>query len=367
MRAVSKRRLARLLIGAGLTCIASAWGADQSAAPAVATCDKPVYLTFDTGHMSVAPFIAEVLEREKIRATFFMANEPTRTGGMSLDETWAPWWKKMAEQGHAFASHTFDHVYWLADLPDNQFKVRPSSGPDAGRVQAWSAQQYCDELARVDSRFEQMTGRQTLPLFRAPGGKTSPDLIQAGANCGYAHVGWSPAGFLGDELPSTQYPNAALLDRALKNIRPGDILMAHLGIWSRQDPWAPAVLAPLISGLKQKGFCFATIDRHPDYQAWVKKYTRSSLVEPVSDTLQNATGDGRAEPEDSSAMMSFGVEKDAALEMDAQTRPQKETETDTETDTQIEIETEDAPKASVEPQPGITLLDISAEKNTQHE
>lgn len=363
MRAVSKRRLARLLIGAGFTCVASAWGADQSVVPAVGSCDQPVYLTFDTGHMGVAPFIAEVLEREKIRATFFMANEPTRTGGMSLDDTWAPWWKKMAAQGHAFASHTFDHVYWLSDLPENQFKVRPSSGPDAGRVQAWSAQQYCDELARVDRRFEQMTGRQTLPLFRAPGGKTSPDLIQAGASCGYAHVGWSLAGFLGDELPSAKYPNAALLDRALKNIRPGDILMAHLGIWSRQDPWAPAVLEPLIVGLKQKGFCFATIDRHPDYQAWIKKYARSPLAEPLSDAAHNTMGDAQDDPDDSTDMMSVEVEKEAALEMDAQTPVQ----TETQTETQTEIEAEKSPEASVEPQPGITLLDITSEKYTQHE
>jgi hypothetical protein len=26
--------------------------------------------------------------------------------------------------------------------------------------------------------------------------------------------------------------------------------VAHLGIWSRKDPWAPAVLEPLITGLK---------------------------------------------------------------------------------------------------------------------
>jgi len=45
--------------------------------------------------------------------------------------------------------------------------------------------------------------------------------------------------------------------------------MAHLGIWSRQDPWAPAVLEPLIEGLKQKGFCFATLAEHPQYRAWL--------------------------------------------------------------------------------------------------
>jgi peptidoglycan/xylan/chitin deacetylase (PgdA/CDA1 family) len=62
-----------------------------------------------------------------------------------------------------------------------------------------------------------------------------------------------------------------LLDKALKTIRPGDILMAHLGIWSRQDPWAPAVLEPLITGLKARGLCFASLREHPRYQAWVRQ------------------------------------------------------------------------------------------------
>ena len=80
-------------------------------------------------------------------------------------------------------------------------------------------------------------------------------------------MGWAPAGFLGDELPSERYPNAQLLERALKNIRPGDILVAHLGIWSRQQAWAPAVLEPLIEGLKARGLCFATLREHPLYSA----------------------------------------------------------------------------------------------------
>ncbi len=171
----------------------------------------------------------------------------------------------MAEQGHVFASHTYDHVYWQADLPDGGFRVQASAGPLQGKTQMWSAQDYCRELARPSERFEEMTGRKMLPLFRSAGGRSSPALLQAARACGYAHVGWSPAGFLGDELPSEQYPNAVLLERALQNIRSGDILMAHLGIWSRKDPWAPAVLEPLIVGLKKRGLCFATIDAHPAY------------------------------------------------------------------------------------------------------
>jgi peptidoglycan/xylan/chitin deacetylase (PgdA/CDA1 family) len=104
-----------------------------------------------------------------------------------------------------------------------------------------------------------MTGATMLPLFRAPAGRTSPALLRAAAACGFRHVGWSRAGFLGDELPSERYPNDRLLARALADIRSGDVLLAHLGIWSRRDPWAPAVLDPLLAGLKARGFCFATL------------------------------------------------------------------------------------------------------------
>ncbi|RYX97830.1 MAG: polysaccharide deacetylase family protein [Comamonadaceae bacterium] len=241
---------------------------------------KPVYLTLDTGHMEVAPMMADILNRQQVKVTFFAANERTKTGDGSLGQHWAPWWKARAAEGHEFASHTWDHAYWRADLrakadaaagkPSAEFRIRPSAGPQEGRDMAWSAAQYCEEIGRAEKRLADITGKAPLPLFRAPGGKTSPKLLAAAKSCGYEHVGWSPAGFLGDELPSEQFPNDALLKKALDNIRGGDILLAHLGIWSRKDPWAPAVLEPLITGLKAKGFCFDTLREHPQYKAWIQ-------------------------------------------------------------------------------------------------
>ncbi len=247
-----------------------------TAASAQDRCDKPVYLTFDTGHMGVAPLIAEVLARHQVRVTFFAAQEATQAGDGSLGENWAGWWKARAAEGHEFASHTFDHVYWRGDLPGEppRFRVRASAGPDKDVPKEWTAAQYCEEIGRGARRLEQVTGRKPLPLFRAPGGKTSPRLLAAARACGYAHVGWSPAGFLGDELPSEAFPNAVLLDKALKGIRSGDILVAHLGIWSRRDPWAPAVLEPLVTGLKARGFCFRTLREHPDYKGWIAAHGR---------------------------------------------------------------------------------------------
>ena len=76
--------------------------------------------------------------------------------------------------------------------------------------------------------------------------------------CGYRHVHWSPAGFLGDELPSDRYPNEALVAKTLGSVRDGDVLVMHMGIWSRKDPYAP-MLDSLLTGLEKRGFCFATL------------------------------------------------------------------------------------------------------------
>jgi len=273
----------------GLTCVAvcfalqpsAGWttsssppvtSAPKATATTAAPCQKPVYLTFDTGHMGVAPLIAEVLRRHQVPVTFFAAHEPTQEGDGSLGTHWAPWWQARAREGHAFASHTLDHVYWLADAPAGQFDVRPSAGPHKGQRLRWTARQYCEEITRARERLQTLTGVAALPVFRAPGGKTSPALLRAAQACGYAHVGWSATGFLGDELSSDRFPNAQLLRESLARIRPGDILMAHLGIWSRQDPWAPAVLEPLVQGLQQQGFCFRTLREHPQFQPWIARH-----------------------------------------------------------------------------------------------
>ncbi len=236
-----------------------------------AGCEKPLYLTIDTGHMEVAPLMADILKRQQVRVTFFAANERTKNDDSSLGNSWAPWWKARALEGHEFASHTWDHAVWRGDVQgiEPRFRMQPTAGALQGREFTWDAKKYCEQLNLASERLQDFTGKKPLPLFRAPGGKTSPRLLAAAKACGYEHVGWSPAGFLGDELPSEKFSNDVLLKKALRDVKTGDILLAHLGIWSRKDPWAPAVLEPLIVGLKEKGFCFETLREHPAYKAWI--------------------------------------------------------------------------------------------------
>jgi peptidoglycan/xylan/chitin deacetylase (PgdA/CDA1 family) len=241
--------------------------APASVAAAAPACTGTIYLTFDTGSQSQATLIADTLKRHGVKATFFMANEKTTRGDYSLDPSWAPYWKALVADGHAFGSHTFDHVYLQRDAKPGLtgIPVKPQFGKDAGKKLEWSADQYCAELRRVDTRFQQLTGTRLDPIWRAPGGRVSNQTIAAGEACGYRHVGWAKAGFSGDELSSSAVSNSALLKRSLAELKDGDIFVAHLGIWSRQDPWAPANLEPLIVGLQKKGYCFATLRAHPDY------------------------------------------------------------------------------------------------------
>jgi peptidoglycan/xylan/chitin deacetylase (PgdA/CDA1 family) len=218
------------------------------------TCTGTLYLTLDTGNMRHAEAIAEILKKHQIKATFFVAQEKTLRGDMALDPSWAEFWKARVAEGHAFGSHTWRHGSFRKDEAGGKVSYRLMDG---SQIQL-DTEQICTELKKPDARFTELTGRKLDPLWRAPGGRTTPLTLKAAEACGYRHVAWAPAGFLGDELPSETYPNELLLKRALSGVKDGDILMAHLGIWSRKDPFAP-MLDPLIGGLKSKGFCFATI------------------------------------------------------------------------------------------------------------
>ncbi|QWC95892.1 polysaccharide deacetylase family protein [Polynucleobacter paneuropaeus] len=238
----------------------------QTNAPAH-SCNKTVYLTFDTGNMSVAQTVADILKRHNIKATFFLANEKTFRGDYALEDSWKPFWQMMQQEGHHFGSHTYNHDYFVKDGPRNEVFIKPQFGPQAGKTMLMSEASFCKDIREVDQRFVELTGESIQKIWRAPGGKTSPRLISMGNLCGYQHIAWAPSGFLGDELNSDKHPNAMLLEKASQGIRDGDITMAHLGIWSRKDPWAPAVLESLILNLTKRGFCFATLPTNSPNQS----------------------------------------------------------------------------------------------------
>jgi peptidoglycan/xylan/chitin deacetylase (PgdA/CDA1 family) len=217
-----------------------------------------VYLTIDTGHMEPAEAMADILRKHDVKATFFLANEKTKRGDTSLHPSWAPYWKRLADEGHAFGSHTWRHWYFRGDVDSTTTRYIAWGAKSPEQQTTLTAKTMCEELKRSESAFKEMTGRGFDPIWRAPGGKLTPNAVRWASECGYEHVAWSDAGFSGDELPSDAYPSDALIAKQLRNIRNGDILLWHLGIWSRKDPLWPK-LDDLLGGLKESGFCFAKV------------------------------------------------------------------------------------------------------------
>ncbi len=226
-------------------------------AQAPARCAGPLYLTIDTGWGREAEQIAATLRRRGVRATLFVANEPSFRGDTTLAESWAPFWRARAAEGHVFASHTWRHWYFGPDPAPGQ--VRYASRRRGEGAEVLDAAALCAELARpVEALRRLVPEAVVLPLWRAPGGITSPNALRLAAACGLRHQGWTRHGFLGDELDSAKHPNAALLRRNLANIRAGEVLVMHWGVRSRQDPFA-GILDELLAGLQARGFCFETL------------------------------------------------------------------------------------------------------------
>ncbi len=226
-----------------------------------AGCKGTVYLTIDTGHMAPAEEMAAILNKHDVKATFFLANEKTQRGDTSLDPSWARFWKARVAEGHAFGSHTWRHWYFRRDVGEKVTYI--PWGAKSGETLDQAG--VCTEIRESEKAFKAMTGRGFDGIWRAPGGKLTPNATRFADACGFRHVPWSPAALSGDELPSEKFPSDQLIKAQLKNVKDGDILLWHLGIWSRKDPLYPR-LDELIAGLKAKGLCFARIPEHPHWK-----------------------------------------------------------------------------------------------------
>lgn len=234
---------------------------------------QPLYLVFATGDMGNARLMAQVLQRAKVKATFFAANSPTiEEGDAALSREWGEWWRQRADEGHALALQPWDLPLLRGELSARRgggFRVKVQTGVLAGRDFTWDADKYCKALEETDRWMSFYAGRDALPLFHAPGGVMTPRLEKAARSCGYAHVPW-PTRFVAGDGASGQ----EILRRAFagETVQPGATLLAHMGAWPGQGDEDVMATAELLEGLKQRGYCFKTLAEHPDYQQWIKQH-----------------------------------------------------------------------------------------------
>ncbi|MFN8558043.1 MAG: polysaccharide deacetylase family protein [Dehalococcoidia bacterium] len=194
------------------------------------TARRSVALTFDAGaDRGYAEAILNVLRDEGVRASFGM------TGLWA--EQHPDLVQRMAAEGHRLINHSYDHASFTG-VSSNR---RPLT-----REQRWW------QLDRTEEVIVELTGQNTVPLFRSPFGDTDGGVLADIAARGYAYnVLWTvdSRGWMG-------YSAAAIIRRCLDLAQPGAIYVMHVGAAAQDGPALPAI----ITGLRDAGYTFETVD-----------------------------------------------------------------------------------------------------------
>lgn len=176
-----------------------------------------VALTFDDGpHPVYTPQLLDGLKERGVRATFFVVGENIPGNEEIL--------KRMDAEGHLIGNHTYNHVK-LSDL-------------DSARA--------CAEVEKTNVLIQEATGKEP-EFIRPPFGAWKKTME---CSLGMLPVLWDV-----DPLDWTTKNTALVVERVLKDTKPGDIILLH-------DYYQSSVDAALeiVDTLTQRGYEFVTVD-----------------------------------------------------------------------------------------------------------
>ena len=194
-----------------------AWYADSSG-------EKILYLTFDAGYENgcTAP-ILDKLKKHQVPAAFFVVGHFLETSPELV--------KRMVNEGHTVANHTFHH-------------------PDMSKISSLEA--FQSELSQTEALYERITGQPMAKYYRPPQGKYSVSNLKMAKELGYQTFFWSLAyvDWYQDDQPSKEEAFEKLLGR----IHPGAIILLHSTSSTNAE-----ILDELLTKWKEMGYAFGTL------------------------------------------------------------------------------------------------------------
>ena len=164
------------------------------------------------------PLILETLEQYNVRATFFVVGEWAEEHPESM--------RAIAAAGHELGNHSYSH-------------------PDMTRL---SREEIAAQITSCNEAVRTITG-ETPTLFRAPSGAYNNAVVETARALGSHAVQW--------DVDSRDWQNPTpdeIVQRVVKNVRPGSILLFHVGK-ENTDAALPALLA----GLQEQGYTLCAV------------------------------------------------------------------------------------------------------------
>lgn len=187
------------------------------------TSDKVVALTFDAGgnNAGVAP-ILKALADAGAPATFFLTGRWTEV---------YPNDARTIANSYAIGNHTYDHPY-LTRLTDAQIAT---------------------EVSRAQSIIVTTTKKDPRPLFRFPYGDVNARTLTDVHRLGYGGIRWT-VDTLGWEGKSLGQSTTTVIKRVLDALRPGEIVLMHVGAANDGSTLDAQALPALITELRSRGY-----------------------------------------------------------------------------------------------------------------
>ncbi|NEB07408.1 polysaccharide deacetylase family protein [Streptomyces coelicoflavus] len=198
--------------------------ADTQARPAsLGTVDcahtKCIALTFDAGPSENSARLLDILKEKQVPATFFLL-------GKRHIDTYPELVRRMADEGHEVASHTWTH------------RILTDAKPEEIR----------EELERPNKEIERLTGKRPT-LMRPPQGRTDDTVHDICRELGLAEVLWS--------VTAKDYKtndSDLITERVLDQSSRDGIILLH-DIYDGTVPAVPGI----IDALKKRGYVFVTV------------------------------------------------------------------------------------------------------------
>jgi peptidoglycan/xylan/chitin deacetylase (PgdA/CDA1 family) len=199
--------------------------------------EKIAFLTFDDGPSPVTNRVLAILEKNGIRATFFVIGK--------MASEYPDLLKKEYDAGHAIGNHSYTHVY-------KKIYQTP-----------WT---MIEEIQQTEAVFEKVLGPHfRTSVFRFPGGYMGKRSVFHGGkarysnalkDCGMNFIDWNvdsedaaPTVFSAKQLASHVLGQATGQNRIV-------VLMHDAGSKDRTADALPTIIA----GLKKRGYVFRTLE-----------------------------------------------------------------------------------------------------------
>lgn len=189
------------------------------------TNENVIYLTFDAGYENGnTPKILDTLKKHNVKAAFFVVGNYISSSPELI--------KRMADEGHIVANHTYHH-------------------PDMSEIS--TPESFKEELTSLENLYNETTGLQMPKLYRPPQGKYSEDNLKIAKELGYKTILWSLAyvDWYENDQPS---PDEAIV-KLTSRIHPGAVILLHSTSSTNAE-----ILNQLLTKWKEMGYNFDTID-----------------------------------------------------------------------------------------------------------